>query len=129
MDFVSLRDAIYASPKVRTAIPVVLSVGLGVFSNLLVTEMTLNGEIVWGSFYKTISFYAVLAFAYLTYRFHKGLYAHETEVERFKDADYCNALALSQLMPVHLAHAKAAIARGDTRRFALAMAQVKKILK
>jgi hypothetical protein len=126
---VRIGEVIFQSPAARTAIPVALALMVGLFSNFLVTEMTVSGTIMWASFYQHVSFYVLMASTWLTYRFHKKLHEHETEVERFKDADYCTAFARSQLLPSHLEEAKAAIKRGDTKRFEDAMAQVKKTLK
>ena len=64
---------------------------MGIFSNFLVTEMTTNGRVEWSSFYHTVSFYLLLAFAIGTYLFHRYLYIHERDVMQFKDADYCVA--------------------------------------
>ena len=68
--------------------------------------MTKDGMIEWGSFYKAVSFYFVLAFSVLTYLFHHKLYNHEVGVMQFRDAEYCVAYARSQLIPAHIEAAK-----------------------
>lgn len=89
--------------------------------------MTESGSVDW-TFYRHVSFYILIFSGWATYRFHKMLYNFDKEVERFKDADYCTAFARSQLIPSHVAEAKAAIKNGDVKRFEDAMKQVKKVL-
>lgn len=124
-----LSHTLFRSPRAKTAIPLALSIGVGMFSNFLVTEMTVDGRIVWISFYGATSFYFLLAFVVLTYLFHRHLYHFERDIFQFKEQDYCVAYARSQLIPAHVDAAKAQIAGGDTARFETAMKQVQKILK
>ncbi|WP_291366330.1 hypothetical protein [Acetobacter sp. UBA5411] len=120
---------VYLSLGARTAVPLLLSLGVGIFSNFLVTEMTVNNKISWTSFYVTKSFYLLLFFLVLTYFFNRYLFLYEKDVLQFKEADYCVAYARSQLIPAHIEAARSKIAQGDTQSFEDAMAQVKKILK
>jgi hypothetical protein len=125
----ALRDRVYRSPGIKTAISIVVSVSGGIFSNTFVTEMTTPNGIYWGSFYNTFSFWALLLVCLFTFVFHRFMHAYETEVSAFKDADFCMAYARSQLIPAQVHASKQAIGRGDVAEFKAAMKQIKDALK
>lgn len=125
----SVRDRIYRSPAAKTAISIVSSVLIGIFSNTLVTQVAVRGEIVWKNIPTTFSFWALLASCAGAFLFHKNLLAYETEISAFSDDDFCLAYARSQLLPAQVAASMEAIATGNTGQFKTAMKQIKEALK
>ncbi|PND26782.1 hypothetical protein [Sinorhizobium sp. M4_45] len=125
----ALRDRIYRSPGVKTAISIFTSVLGGIFSNTLVTEISTPKGIAWASFYSTFSFWALLLVCIVTFLFHRFLHAFETEISAFKDDDFCMAYARSQLIPAQVEASRQAINRGEVEQFKAAMKQIKDVLK
>lgn len=125
----SLRDRIYRSPAIKTAISVSLSILIGLFTNSLTAEISTSRGLDWARVPITFSFWALLVSAFLLFLFHRYMHEHESDIAAFKDADFCVAYARSQLIPAQMDAAKQAIADGDTERFKLAMKQVKDALK
>lgn len=125
----SLREKIYRSPALKTAISILTSVLIGIFSNTLVTEITTTEGLAWSSLPATFSFWALLASCVAAFQFHRYLHAYETEVSAFKDVDFCMAYARSQLIPAQVAVSIEAIATGNIDEFKVAMKQIKDALK
>lgn len=125
----TLKDRVYRSPGIKTAISIVTSVLGGIFSNTLVTEMTTSQGIQWKSFYGTFSFWVLLVVCLVTFLFHRFLHSYETDISAFKDAEFCLAYARSQLIPAQIEASVQAIGRGDTDQFKAAMKQIKDVLK
>lgn len=125
----TLRDRIYRSPTLRTAISIVTSALIGIFSNTLVTEITTSAGLSWVSIPTKFSFWALLASCLAALQFHRHLHAYENEVSAFKDVDFCMAYVRSQLIPAHVQASMAAISAGNVDQFKAAMKQIKDALK
>lgn len=123
------RDRIYRSPALKTAISVFTSLLIGVFSNTLVTEISTEAGISWGSMPEKFSFWALIASSLGAFQFHRHLHAYETQISAFKDADFCIAYARSQLIPAQVSASMNAIAAGDDAQFKAAMKKIKDALK
>jgi len=123
------RDRIYRSPALKTAISVITSLLVGIFSNTLVTEITTGAGIDWGSMPQKFSFWALVVSSLLTFQFHRHLHLYETEISAFKDVDFCIAYARSQLIPAQVSASIDAITAGDDDQFKAAMKKIKDALK
>lgn len=124
-----IKDQVYRSPTIKTGISLGTSVLGGLFANTLVADMTGPKGIEWATFYLSLSFWLLLLVCFITFVFHKFLHEYETEINSFKDADFCMAYARSQLIPAQVEVSIQAIARGDVDQFKAAMKQIKDALK
>lgn len=124
-----IRDRVYQSPGIKTAISIVTSVLGGIFTNTFVTEITTPKGIDWALFYGTFSFWAILVVCLVTFLFHRFLHSYETEVSAFMDTEFCLAYARSQLIPAQVQASIQAISSGDTQKFKEAMKTIKDALK
>lgn len=122
-------DFVYASPWLKTIISVVLAIGVGFFSNTLVTEITTPEGLAWSSFYKATSFYLVLFFAAATAAFNRYLYVNETDILNFRDSEYCMAYARSKLLPEQIDYYRRKIRSGELDDFNAAMREIRQVLK
>lgn len=123
------RDRIYRSPALKTAISVLISLFIGIFSNTLVTEITTDAGISWDSMPRKFSFWALIISSLAAFQFHRHLHIYETEISAFKDVDFCMAYARSQLIPAQVSASITAIAAGDDAQFKAAMKKIKDALK
>ena len=105
------------------------SVLIWIFSNTLVTQITVNGEVAWKLIPSTFSFLALIVARASAFWFHRNLLAYETEISAFSDNDFCLAYARSQLLPAQVAASMQAISTGNTDQFKTAMKQIKDALK
>jgi hypothetical protein len=112
----------------KTLVSVVCAAGSGVFSNTLVTEMTTPTGIAWGSFYATVSFYLVFSFLFLTFLYNRYLHVHESDVQNFRDSEYCVAYARSKLIPEQVEHYRQKIQSGQVGDFEAAMEELNRVL-
>ena len=125
----TIRDRIYRSPALKTAISLLTSVAIGIFSNTLVTEITIDSIIHWALIPKKFSFWALVVSFYAAFQFHRHLHIYEKDISAFKDTDFCIAYARSQLIPAQVAASMEAITAGDDAQFKAAMKKIKDALK
>ena len=86
-------------PEIRTAIfffSVILS---GILSSSFVTEISQNGKLNWGDFYKQSSFWGILIYTFIIYFYNRFLYRHEKNIMKFLDEDYCKAYIVEACLP------------------------------
>ena len=124
-----LRNKLYSSPSARTAASIVSAVGIGVFSNTLVAEITTPAGIKWSSFYSTVSFYVVVLFSVLIFLYNRWLYLYESDIQNFRDIEFCIAYARSRLLPEQIERYRQQIRDGNMGDFQAAMDELKGALK
>lgn len=129
MNLNDLKVVIIESPAWKTVFAFVVPLVAGVLSGLFVAEMSTDGIILWGSFYKAKSFYGLIALALCMYFYNKAIYVHERELSRFLDADYCTAYMRSKCLPEAAERYKQLIRSGDGGELKQAMDELKKVLK
>jgi len=125
----ALKHRIYPSPFLKTAISLLSSILIGIFSNTLVSDIATSSGIAWGSVYQSASFYLLIVFAALTLLFHRFLHTFETDIQKFRDADFCLAYARSRLLPEQIERSRQKIKDGDIGDFQAAMREIQKVLK
>lgn len=94
-----ILDYIKERPEVRTAIFILSVILSGILSSSFVTEITVEGKLVWSIFYKTTSFWLLCIYTFLLYLYNKFLYQHEKNILNFLDDNYCKAYIRSQCLP------------------------------
>lgn len=129
MNLKGLKEAILESPGWKTVFAFTLPILAGVLSGSFVTEITENSVIVWKSFYKSNSFYALLVLALIAYIYNRSVYLFEREILRFLDTDYCLAYVRSKCLPEAADRYKELIRTGDVGQLKQAMDELKKVLK
>ncbi|MBD9573433.1 hypothetical protein [Ensifer sp. ENS08] len=125
----ALKHKVYTSPFLKTAISLTASILIGIFSNTFVSDITASGHVDWSSTYRSTSFYLLVVSAGATLLFHKWLHAFETEIQNFRDTEYCRAYALSRLLPEQIEKSRQKIKDGETGEFQAAMREIQKVLK
>ncbi len=124
-----LKENIVESPTWRTVFSFVIPLVTGVLSGAFVTEITVNGVITWGLFYKANSFYGLIALSLCMYWYNKAVYLFEKQVSKFSDADYCTAYVRSKCLPEAADRYRQLIREGNGGELKQAMDELKKVLK
>jgi hypothetical protein len=127
--FEGLRHKLYSSPSARTAASIFSAVGIGVFSNTLVAEITTPSGIKWTLFYSTISFCVVVVLSILTFLYNRWLYLYESDIQNFRDIEFCMAYARSRLLPEHIERYRQQIRNGQMGDFRAAMDELRDALQ
>lgn len=122
-------DKFFESPSGKTLFSSVMTLAFGVFSSAFVVEISTSTGVVWSSFYKTFSFYVLLALVVLFYFYHKAVYKRETEMMRFMDDDYCIAYMRSKCLPEAAEKYKGLIRSGQGGELAQAMEELRRVLR
>lgn len=94
-----LKKLIMHSPAFKTAVfasSVILS---GILCSSFVTEINIQGVLIWSAFYKTYSFYLVLIYLGALYVYNRYIYQQDKNISNFLDEDYCKAYIRSQFLP------------------------------
>ncbi|HXY79117.1 MAG TPA: hypothetical protein VEI08_00625 [Candidatus Bathyarchaeia archaeon] len=117
------------SPAFRTFFSTIIPIAVGLFSGTLVIEITTPKGLAWDLFYKTFSFYALLAVSLGAYWYNRQLYVYEVEVQRFLDADYCVAYMRSKCLPEAAERYKELIRNGAGGELLQAMEELRRILR
>ncbi len=94
-----LREWI-ASPLGKTMIFIDAVILSGIFCGTFVTEITVEGALVWSGFYKTVSFYLIIGYCVILYLYNKFIYIQEKNMMNFLDEDYCKAYIRSKSLPI-----------------------------
>jgi hypothetical protein len=123
------KENIVESPSWRTVFSFVIPLVTGILSGTFVTEITVNGEIVWANFYKANSFYGLAALSLCMYWYNKAVYLFEKQVSKFSDAEYCTAYVRSKCLPEAADRYRQLIREGDGGELKQAMDELKKVLK
>ena len=106
-----------------------LTTMIGIFSGTFTIEIANGSQLIWESFFKTVSFY-VLVFLIIIYAIYKRfLVSSDNDISKFKDEDYCLAYARSQMLPEAAKKAVEKIRNGNGGEFHDAMKEIKKVLK
>jgi hypothetical protein len=125
----TIRNTLLDSPACRTFFNAILPIAAGVLSGAFTFEITYGSTIRWAVFYKTKSFYWLLALSVLIYIYNRAVYKRDTEVDRFLDVDYCKAYMRSQCLPEAAERYRDLIRRGKIGELQRAMTEVDNILK
>ncbi len=94
-----ILEYIKERPEARTGIFILSVVLSGVLCSAFVTEITVEGKLVWSSFYKATSFWLICVYSVLLYLYNKFLYQYEKNIMNFLDDNYCKAYIKSQCLP------------------------------
>ncbi len=95
----NLKEKLQTSPLFKTFVGVFSIVIFGILSGAFIAEITINGKIEWGSFYKATSFYLLLFCCLLMYFYFRLQFNFEESIEKFKDDEYCKAYMRKQCLP------------------------------
>lgn len=110
----SVKHLIAKSPLIRATINFVFIIVSGVLCSAFVTEInTLNG-LSWMLFYKTKTFYLIIALFYLFYLYNKFLYKLELNINAFISDEYCKAYVRSQCLPALANKYRELIEKGES---------------
>lgn len=71
------------TPSGKTIIFVLSVIVSGILSGSFVTQITIEGKLVWKLFYKTLSFYLVVLYIIALYFYNKYIYVQEKDVMEF----------------------------------------------
>src|SRR5437867_855294 len=91
-----IAEAVFRSPGVKAVLNAASVVIAGVLTSAFVSALNSGHGVVWSHFYKEETFYLLLAFVFIEAVYQRALYAHEVNIERFADAEYCTAYMRSQ---------------------------------
>ena len=94
-----IKKIIKDSPLLKTIIFFLSVLISGILASSFVTEITVNGKIVWAKFYSVLSFYLILSYLILLYLYNKLLYEHEIEQKKFLEKDYVQSYIMSECLP------------------------------
>ena len=124
-----IKSTFTESPEWKATLSIVLSIVTGILSGPFVTEITVDGRLLWRSFYKAHSFYLLVVLSILIFIYNRFLYLREKDIEKFRDAEYCLAYMRSKCLPEAADRFIAKIRDGDLDEFRKAMDEVKGALK
>jgi hypothetical protein len=94
-----IPEYIKKSPELRTGIFILSVILSGILCSAFVTEITVDGKLVWSNFYKTTTFYLICVYCFIFSLYNRFLYNHEKNIERFADNNYCEAYIKSECLP------------------------------
>jgi len=129
MTWNSLRERLIESPAWRTFVSVGTTIAAGVLSGTFVFELITPAGLAWGIFYKTGSFYGLLAVAAITYLYNRAVFLHEQKISRFLDDQYCIAYMRSKLLPEAAEKYREQIRNGAGGELVQATDELKRILQ
>lgn len=124
-----IKTLILSSILAQAIVDASLTTMIGIFSGTFTIEIANGSQLIWESFFKTVSFY-VLVFLIIIYAIYKRfLVSSDNDISKFKDEDYCLAYARSQMLPEAAKKAVEKIRNGNGGEFHDAMKEIKKVLK
>ncbi len=126
---IRIREYVLESPGFRTLFSAIFPILSGILSGTFVFELSGPAGLIWSNFYKTRSFYALIALIVGIYWYNRALYFYEREARRFLDADYCLAYMRSKCLPEAANRYRALIRTGEGGELKRAMDEMQKILK
>ena len=124
-----MRDRLLESPALKTAVFVICTVLAGVLASSFVAEISAPETLQWSLFYRSWSFYGLLALAVIIYVYNRAAYQYENEVRRFVDTKYCEAYMRRELLPEMAERCKKRIREGSGAELKEAMTELRRFLK
>lgn len=106
-----------------------MSILIGVFSNILVTEMTTPKGIQWGSFYATVSFYVLVVLLALLVAFHNWMNNINNRILDFANDEYCKAYVRSIGLPAAAEYYADQIRQGNLDQLQAARDELDNLLR
>ena len=95
----SFKEKISKSVLFRTMVGIFSIIIFSILSGAFISEITINGILEWGFFYKARSFYFLLASCVLMYFYFRFQLERDESIEKFKDDEYCKAYMRKQCLP------------------------------
>jgi|SRR3989344_5568148 len=95
----NLKEKLEKSALLKTIIGIFSLVVFSILSGAFITEITHDGSLDWSFFYKTKSFYILIACCILMYFYFKFIFFIDQSVEQFMDDEYCKAYMRKQCLP------------------------------
>ena len=129
IDCTPIWRSIVRSPGLKAFFNILSVVLSSVFASALVTEITVDGHIVWLLFYKAVSFYILFLICILIFVYNRILYLFETNVLKFMDVNYCNAYMRSKYIPEYADYCTLKIRSGQIEDFKKATEDLKELLQ
>ncbi len=94
-----LKRLISESPAIKACLAIFSLILVAVLSGAFVAEITIDGKLRFGHFYRAISFYLLLGAAFLIYLYYKVLHVNPRDIENFKDDEFCKAYIRKECLP------------------------------
>jgi hypothetical protein len=95
----SFKEKILKSVLFRTVVGIFSIIIFSILSGAFIAEITIDGTLRWNLFYKTKSFYFLIASCFLMYFYFRFQLEKDESIEKFKDDDYCKAYMRKQCLP------------------------------
>jgi len=102
----NLKKALAESPLGKAVGAAILDALIAIGSGGIVYEMSSGGNIKWGSFYETKSFWILLVIILVYYFYRRFLYKYEKDILNFADDEYVKAYAMKEGLPELLEQTK-----------------------
>jgi hypothetical protein len=125
----SLKQRLADSPLAKALIPALLSVGIGVLSGSLITEITSASELKWSEAPRTISFWGLFLLTGAQIIFSRWVYEIDRDVMKFAETTYCVAFIRSRLLPEVAIRFGEQIRNGEGGELKRAMDEIREVLK
>jgi len=94
-----IKKSIKEYPEIRTGIFIFSVLISGILCSAFVTEISLNGKLIWKSFYKAYTFWGLILYSILIYLYNRFIYKFEKNMMNFLDDDYCKAYIVQSCLP------------------------------
>jgi len=94
-----LKKSIKEYPELRTGIFIFSVIISGILCSAFVSEISLNGKLVWNDFYKAYTFWGLIIYSIIIYLYNKFIYQFEKNMMNFLDDDYCKAYIVQSCLP------------------------------
>jgi hypothetical protein len=100
------------SPALKAVVSTIVTALIGIFSGTMIVDITTAKGIAWKSAPSSLSFWVLLVLVVLFCYFQWITYKVETEIDRFRDLEFCQAYIRSQCLPELAGKYKAQIRAG-----------------
>lgn len=94
-----LKQIVKKYPEIKTVIFFFSVIVSGILCSAFVSEITINGKLVWKEFYRTFSFWGIVIYSFLLYLYNRLLYRYEKNILKYLDNDYCKAYIVKACLP------------------------------
>jgi hypothetical protein len=94
-----LKKKLETSPLFKTIIGVFSLVIFSVLSGAFTTEISIDGNLEWSTFYKARSFYGLMLSSILMYFYFRLQFSFDQNVTKFQDDEYCKAYMRKECLP------------------------------
>lgn len=71
----------------------------GILCSAFVTEITINGTVVWSNFSKATSFWIIILYIIIIYLYNKITYTIDSDIKKYLDLEYCRSYAIKACLP------------------------------